>query len=82
MAYSMKKVEIKWTDIIHEGGFHTQQELDDFMDEKSMTVTQIGYLYEDDGEYLILLDSYFEDKSQFGTIHVIPKGCIKQITEL
>jgi hypothetical protein len=78
----MKRVEVKWVDIIHEGGWHTQDQIDEFINERSMIVHQIGYLYEQDDDYLILLDSYFEDKQQFGTIHVIPKGCIKQITEL
>jgi hypothetical protein len=78
----LKKVEIKWVDIVHEGGWHSLDQLEAFMDEKTMTVMQIGYLYEEDEEYVILLDSFFEDKTQFGTIHVIPKGCIKQITEL
>jgi hypothetical protein len=78
----MKRVEVKWVDIIHEGGWHTQDQIDEFINERSMIVNQIGYLYEQDDDYLILLDSYFEDKQQFGTIHVIPKGCIKQITEL
>lgn len=51
--------------------------LDDFITNREQrTVTQLGYLYEDGDDEIVLLDGYFLDKSQFGTIHTIPKGCI------
>jgi hypothetical protein len=78
----MKRVEIIWMDIVHESGWHTQEELDDFLNEAGMTVNQLAYLYEEDDENYILVDSYFEDKSQYGTIHVIPKGCVKKLNYL
>ena len=78
----MKKVEIIWMDIIHESGWHDQDQLDNFLQEKAMTVSQVGYLYEEDDDTVTILDSYFADKSSFGTIHVIPKGCIKSIKSL
>lgn len=78
----MKRVEIKWLDIIHESGWHDQDQLDDFLQEKAMTVYQVGYLYEEDEDMITIVDSYFEDKSQYGTIHIIPKGCVKYMKEL
>ena len=78
----MKKVEIIWADIIHDSGWHDQTELDDFINEKAMTVNMICYLYEEDDENYTVVDSYMEDKSMFGTIHVIPKGCVKSIKSL
>lgn len=78
----MKRIEIVWVDIIHDSGWHDQDEIDDFINEKSMLVNMVGYLYEEDEDNYVLLDAYFQDKSQFGTIHVIPKGCVKQIKEL
>ena len=78
----MKKVEITWIDIIHDNGWHSLEELENFDQERSKLVRQIAYLYEEDEEQVILLDSYFEDRQTFGTIHIIPKGCIKQIREI
>ena len=78
----MKKVEITWADIIHEHGWHDQDELDQFINEKSMIVRQLGYLYEEDDNYYVVLDSFFEDNSLFGTIHMIPKGCVISLHEV
>jgi hypothetical protein len=78
----MKRVEIHWVDIIHESGWRTLDELEAFDQAKSKTVVQIAYLYEEDEDQVILLDSYFEDKSLYGTVHIIPKGCIKEIKEI
>jgi hypothetical protein len=78
----MKIVEITWKDIIHESGWHDQDALDNFLQEKAMTVIQVAYLYEEDEDTYTFLDSYFADKETFGTIHVIPKGCVVSIKEL
>ena len=73
----MKIVLITWRDISGMFGWHSQSQLDNFItDDKESLVHQVGYLYEEDEEQVVLLDSYFEDKNKFGTIHKIPKGCI------
>jgi hypothetical protein len=78
----MKRVEIIWQDIVHESGWHTVEELEDFNQTKDKTVYQLGYLYEEDEDEVTIVDSFFEDKKTFGTIHIIPKGCIKQMKEI
>jgi hypothetical protein len=78
----MKRVEVVWTDIVHENGWHDADELDNYNNEKARTVRQLGYMYEQDEETVTLIDSYFEDKSLFGTIHILPRGCIKEIIEI
>ena len=77
----MKRVEVTWKDIKSDDGWHESEELDVFIHEDN-TVKQLGYLYEEDDEQIILLDSYFADKQLFGGIHKIPKGCIIDIKEL
>lgn len=77
----MKRVEVTWKDIKSDDGWHEAEDLDQFIHEDN-TVKQVGFLYEDDDEQIILLDSYFLDKELFGGIHKIPKGCIIEIKEL
>jgi hypothetical protein len=77
----MKRVEVTWIDIISSDGWHDQNKLDRFVTTVN-PVIQIGYLYEEDEDQIVLLDSYFSDKQTYGGIHTIPKGCIKSIVEL
>ena len=77
----MKPVEVIWTDIEYRGGWNSQKKMDKFITEaKNRTVHQVGFLYEDDEEQIVLVDSIAGD--EFGTIHVIPRWCIKSIREL
>ena len=79
----MKRVIVVWRDITASLDWHTQNKLDSFItDDVENLVHQIGYLYEEDEHQIVLLDSYFQDKSKFGTIHKLPKGCIISITEV
>lgn len=56
----MKPVEVVWVDIEElSGGWHDQDEVDKFISEvKNRTVTHIGYLYEEDDDYIVLADSF------------------------
>jgi hypothetical protein len=79
----MKRVEVVWIDIQMKGGWHTMSQLDKFISNtQQRTVTHVGYVYEENENELVLLDAYFLDRSQFGTIHTIPKGCIQSIKEI
>jgi hypothetical protein len=79
----MKRVEVTWVDIQMKGGWHTMAQLDKFISNTNQrTVTHLGYVYEETETELVLLDAYFLDKSQFGTIHTIPKGCIIEMKEI
>jgi hypothetical protein len=77
----MKIVEITWRDITSDDGWHGVDRLDELIHDDD-TVRQVGYLYEEDEEQVILLDSYFQHKELFGGIHKIPRGCIIEIKEL
>lgn len=79
----MKIVEVTWVDIQMKGGWHSMKNLDDFITNREQrTVIQIGYLYEENEDEIVLLDAYFVDRSQFGTIHTIPRGAIANIRYL
>jgi hypothetical protein len=78
----MKPVIVVWKDIRSEDGWRSADEMDDFIAGNNTIVNQIGFLYEQDEEQIILLDSYFLDKELFGGVHKIPRGCIISIQEL
>jgi hypothetical protein len=77
----MKIVRVTWKDITSDDGWHGADELDVLIHE-SNTVEQVGFLYEEDEEQIILLDSYFTNRDRFGCLHRIPKGCIIEIKEM
>lgn len=79
----MKIVEVIWVDIEElAGGWHDLDEVEEHVNnEKGRTVKMVGYLLEEDEEKLTLSDSKMGDNF-YGTINVIPKGCIKEVKEL
>jgi hypothetical protein len=77
----MKRVEVKWVDIRSSDGWHSSSKVDKFITSDN-TVCQLGYLYEQDENQIVLMDSYFADKSLYGGIHTIPKGCIIEMKEI
>ena len=78
----MKIVQVTWVDIVSDDGWHTQNRLDNYIHKDNKTVRQVGYLYEEDEEQVVLLNSYFTKKDMFGDITKIPRGCIVSIDEL
>ena len=77
----MKIVEITWIDIEFDGGWHTFDEADTFISNaKNRTIKEVGYLLEEDEREVVLVDSVTGDG--YGTINVIPRGCIVSVTEL
>lgn len=81
----MKPYLIKWKDISHDEGWHSQDEIDDFIsDEQENTVVQLAFLYEESETELAFIDSWIGhgDNKQYGVIHKIPKGCIVEMREL
>jgi len=83
----MKVVEITWVDIEElSGGWHDIDAMEKFIVEaKSRTIKQVAYLYEDDDGQIVIVDSYDQedgDKVVYGTINVIPKGCIVSMVVL
>ncbi len=80
----MKRVEVIWTDITYrEGGWNHSTEVDNFIkNNNNNTIHQLGYVYRETPEFLVIVDSYILDENDFGTIHKIPKGCIVSITTI
>lgn len=78
----MKKVEVIWRDIMASQGWHSVNQLDNFCTEDDNIVCQIGYLYEKDEHQVVLVNAYFTNKSQFGSVEKIPTGCIISIKEI
>ncbi len=76
----MKIVEVTWIDIVYkEAGWHHVNDIDDFIKDSKNVVCQLGYLYRETDEMIVLVDSYFKEDRNFGTIHKIPKGCIQKM---
>jgi hypothetical protein len=79
----MKLVLVEWIDIISEGGWRSASKLDNFItDEGDHLVLQVGFLYEEDENQIVLLDSYFPHRELYGGVHKIPKGCVVSITHI
>lgn len=77
---SYRPVIIKWKDITTRNGWNDQDELDDFvMDEKENICYQCGFLYEEDDNQIVLLNSYFENKDLLGDATKIPKAVVLDI---
>lgn len=78
-----ERVEIVWKDITAKSGWINQEEADEFvMDEKENIVNQIGYLYEEDENQVILLNSYFSYMDLLGDLIKIPRGNVLEIKKL
>jgi hypothetical protein len=77
----VKIVEVIWIDIRSDSGWRTLNQLETFITSKN-PVRQVGYLYEQDDDQIVLLDSYFQEKDLYGGVHTIPRGCIVSITEI
>lgn len=79
----MTKVEVTWRDITTISGWHSQSKIDKFItDDKENIVMQIGYLYEEDENQIVLVDSCFEGYSLYGNVHKIPRGCVINVKKL
>jgi len=80
---TFEPVLVKWLDITVKPGWHSQEEIDDFvMDNDERLVYQSGFLYEEDETQVCLLNSYFENKDLLGDLTKIPRGAIIEIIKL
>ena len=77
-------VLVKWRDITTSGlGWVDQNEVDLFVtDSDECIVYQVGFLYEQDENQIVLIDSYFHGKSLWGNVTKIPMGCVIEIVRL
>lgn len=92
----MKAYLIVWEDITHDAGWHSAEELNEYInDKKENIVTQLGFIYSQNEKMTIVVDSWIgelpkagnlkieiEDPIQYGVIHKIPTGCILKIQEV
>ncbi len=73
-------VTVKWIDITTQNGWINQEEADDFvMDRDSDIVMQAGFLYEEDENQIVLLNSYFKNKDLLNDLTKIPKGNVIEL---
>ena len=71
-----QQVYIEWTDIVStDTNWHEQEEIDDWLETVDNVVHQSGFIYREDDQYLIIVDSFFTD-NLLGAVTKIPKGCI------
>jgi len=76
-------VLVRWKDITVSTGWIDIESLDRFvMDEDEGIVTQVGFLYEEDENQIVLLNSYFHGKDLLGDVTKIPRGCIIEMRKL
>jgi len=74
---------VRWRDITVSTGWIVQDELDSFvMDEEEAVVNQVGFLYEEDEQQIVLLNSYFSGKDLLGDVTKIPRGCVIEMKKL
>jgi hypothetical protein len=76
-------VYILWNDIVSgETGWKTLDEAMEWADNEEGLVHQTGFLVEDDGDHVTLIDSYFKDSETVGTPTKIPKQNVKFIKKI
>ncbi len=78
----MRMVKVTWKDITNQSGWHSLNQLEKFVgDTDENIVYQVGYLYEEDGENIVLVNSYFEGETLYGEVTKIPKGCVVKMED-
>lgn len=83
-------VEVRWIDSCTTPGWSDEEDLQKSLDEHTFAnCVSVGFMFRDDDEYLALVMSYNdqdniqqEAKSQAETLLIIPKSCIKSVTQL
>ncbi len=71
-----KFTELHWIDIIAtDSGWRTKEDLDHWIEEEVNLVKQVGYVYYEDKNYIVLIDSYIDDTT-IGYAIKIPKACV------
>lgn len=79
-----KVVQIVWWDIAESSNkWKTLAKLEKFItNTKANIVSQVGFLFEEDENQVVVISSYFPDDDMYGTCNVIPRGCILEMKEL
>ncbi len=78
-----KRVEIVWIDVIAtDTGWHTEEYIEEWISNEPTEVIQVGLLYRDTEDFVVILDSSFTGKGFLGAATKIPKGMIVSMKEL
>jgi hypothetical protein len=81
MAESYEIVSVKWVDVAESpNGWRTLEELEEFVtDTKSKICHQVGLLFEQDENQIVLVSAYFPNEELYGVCNTIPVGNIIDI---
>lgn len=80
----MKLVYIEWEDAISQNGWHTKEELEDFVKDKNCWIKQVGWIYKESKTHIILVTrlggAIFEGEPDpsYGLLQKIPKTWIRK----
>lgn len=80
MANQTTPVLVRWIDSQKLEGFF--QFTDDFTDFKPLTCETVGFLVHADDTKIVTAQEVWQDKMGMKYIHVIPRNCVLEITEL
>jgi hypothetical protein len=76
------KVYVEWVDIVAtDSGWHTKDEIEEWLITEVDTVKQMGFLYKETKSHIILIDSYLT-ADYLGAAIKIPKGNIIKLKKI
>lgn len=80
--HTFEQVYVEWVDIVAtDSGWHSEQEIEEWLVHEQDTVKQIGFVYKETPTYIVLIDSYFT-KQDVGSATKIPKCNIVVIKKI
>lgn len=83
MSKEIDLVYCLWEDIMSsDTGWKSRDEAIEWADSEPSLVHQTGFVLDDDGEFILLVDSYFKNCETVGTVTRIPKQNIKFIKKI
>ena len=73
---TLKAIAVEWNDITEQSGWHSQ---DEHKDMRPLYCFSVGFLVDETDDYIVMSDTYGigQDENRWGTVTIIPKGCIR-----
>ncbi len=84
----MKLIYLEWEDATSQNGWHTKEEVEQWIKDDNVLIRQVGWIIEENKKYLILVSrlgkSIFEGEEDpsYGLIQKIPKTWIRKRKDL